>query len=397
MVVVMVRSSALVVGFSPFGEVGVPGTRNWAPTERPVPGAAVVSLFRTVTAGKVAAVTGWCDSDVVATDLLARARAGDSDAFSDLVEPHRRELHVHCYRMLGSVHDADDALQETLLAAWRGLAEFEGRSSLRTWLYRIATHRSLDLLRSRKRSPMTSGLSIEPPEPSRLGEVTWLEPYPDRWTDLVDRAPGPDAVVESREATSLAYVVALQLLPARQRAVLLLRDVLGYRASEVAAMIETTEEGVTSALKRARAAVARHLADPDRSPVPRPTPDEQQVAATFMAAFEAQDVDAMVALLSEDARIAMPPLPLEYLGRAAAAAFLGAVNDRPRRVLRSLPTRANGCPAFATYQLDGGVWRSIGLFVVTVGGGGVRDVTHFEPDTLAAFGLPLTMAERDAG
>ena len=205
----------------------------------------------------------------MSAELLQRARAGDRDAFTDLVEPHRGELQVHCYRMLGSLQDAEDALQETLLAAWLGLDGFEGRSSVRTWLYRIATNRCLNLLRSSARRPVTAApLPVPPPEPTRLGEVLWLQPYPDVLLDgLSDQAPGPEARYESREAISLAFVTAVQLLPPNQRAVLLLRDVLGYRASETAGLLGLTEDAVTSALKRARATM-----DAARSPEPPPPP-----------------------------------------------------------------------------------------------------------------------------
>src|SRR5262249_10406363 len=187
-------------------------------------------------------------------ELLTRAQAGDSDAFAQLVAPHRRELHVHCYRILGSAYDAEDAVQETLLAAWRGLEGFEGRASVRTWLYQVATSRCLHALRSASRRPPMSGPDLGLPEPTRAGEVAWLEPYPDVLLDgLADLAPGPDARYEAREAISLAFVTALQLLPPRQRAVLILRDVLGFRAADLARMLGTTQESVTSALKRARA------------------------------------------------------------------------------------------------------------------------------------------------
>ena len=191
----------------------------------------------------------------MSAELLARARAGDRDAFAALIEPHRRELQVHCYRMLGSLQDAEDALQETLLAAWLGLDGFEGRSSVRTWLYRIATNRCLNLLRSSsRRRAAAAPLPVPAPDPTGLGEVPWLQPYPDDLLEgLPDRAPGPDARYESREAISLAFVTAVQLLPPNQRAVLLLRDVLGYRASETATILGLTEDAVTNALKRARA------------------------------------------------------------------------------------------------------------------------------------------------
>src|SRR5215471_1569184 len=182
-------------------------------------------------------------------DLISKARAGDGDAFRELIEPHRRELQVHCYRMLGSFQDAEDALQDVLLTAWRGLGGFEGRASLRTWLYRIATNRCLDVLRSARRHPTAewSLPDVEPPEPSRLGEVVWLEPYPDALLEGMHAPPlGPEARYEQTEAISLAFVTALQVLPARQRAVLILRDVLGYHASEVAEVLETSIESVTS-------------------------------------------------------------------------------------------------------------------------------------------------------
>ena len=196
------------------------------------------------------------------TDLITRARTGDSDAFRELTEPHRRELQAHCYRMLGSLQDAEDALQETLLAAWQGLGEFEGRASIRTWLYRIATNRCLNALRSVDRRPAKEWDTpeVEPPEPSRLGEVVWLEPYPDALLEGLIKIPlGPEARYQQTEAISLAFVTALQVLPARQRAVLILREVLGYHANEVADMLDSTVESVNSALKRARAGLRRRL------------------------------------------------------------------------------------------------------------------------------------------
>ena len=208
----------------------------------------------------------------MSAQLIEAAQAGDGEAFSELIGPHRRELLVHCYRMLGSLQDAEDALQETLLAAWRGLAGFEGRSSVRTWLYRVATSRCLNALRAGGRRPpaAAAGPLADPPDPTRLGEVTWLQPYPDSLLDGVpDTAPGPEARYEASESISLAFVTALQVLPPRQRAVLILRDVLGFRASEAAAMLGTTEESVTSALKRARAGLRDRLG-PAGAPAPRP-------------------------------------------------------------------------------------------------------------------------------
>ena len=196
----------------------------------------------------------------MAADLIERARAGDGEAFRELTEPYRRELLVHCYRMLGSVQDAEDAVQDTLLAAWRGLGGFEGRSSVRTWLYQIATNRCLNTLRSASRRPAREWNipGVVPPEPNRLGEITWLEPFPDSLLAAATGPPGPEARYEHAEAVSLAFVTALQVLPPRQVAVLILRDVLGFHATEVAEMLDTTVESVTSALKRARASLERH-------------------------------------------------------------------------------------------------------------------------------------------
>src|SRR4051812_3641578 len=248
-----------------------------------------------------------CEDASVTEQTLARARAGDEDAFRELTDPYERELQVHIYRIVGSAQDAEDLLQETLLAAWRGLEQFEGRASVRAWLYRIATNRSLDALRASRRRPEDQPMT-QLPEPTRWSEPLWLEPYPDVLLDGVpDQAPGPDARYESKEAISLAFVAAVQYLPPRQRAVLLLRDVLGYRAAQVAELLELTEEAVTNALKRARAAM----------PLPTPpTVADPGVADRFAAAFEAGDLAAVVALLADDVRLTMPPLPLEYVGRA---------------------------------------------------------------------------------
>src|SRR5580658_8705963 len=207
----------------------------------------------------------------MAADLIARAQAGDGDAFRELTEPHLRELQVHCYRMLGSFADAEDALQNTLLAAWQGLGGFEGRASLRTWLYRIATNRCLDARRATSRRPAREWdvPGVEPPEPTRLGEVVWLQPFPDALLDgAIDVPPGPEARYEQTEAISLAFVTALQVLPPRQLAVLILRDVLGFHASEVADMLDSTVESVNSALKRARSGIESRRPPADREPPP---------------------------------------------------------------------------------------------------------------------------------
>jgi RNA polymerase sigma-70 factor (ECF subfamily) len=336
-----------------------------------------------------------------ARGLLGRARAGDEDAFGELVAPYRRELQVHCYRILGSLQDAEDALQETLVSAWRGLAGFEERSSVRTWLYRIATNRSLDALRAgaRKADQVTAPINgVMPPEPTHFSQVPWLTPYPDDLLDLADPTPGPEAVVELREATSLAFVTALQLLPPKQRAVLILRDVLGYRAAEVAEILEVTVESVTSALKRARATLD---ADPTlaerRSQAAGPeqgSREERLLIEAYVDAFSTHDVTKLVAILSEDVWLKMPPLPLEYHGREAAVAFFESVVHPRGRVLRFVHTRANGCAASGMYALDHvtGSWRANGLIVVAFAGDRVCEITRFEPGVMASFGLPRILS-----
>jgi RNA polymerase sigma-70 factor (ECF subfamily) len=326
------------------------------------------------------------------TDLLTRARAGDQAAFGQLVDGHRRELEVHCYRMLGSLQDAEDALQETLLAAWQGLGGFEERASVRTWLYRIATNRCLNALRSASRRPRTEppALSIDPPEPTRLGEIVWLEPYPDILLEgLPDRGPGPDARYETSESISLAFIAALQVLPPRQRAVLVLRDVLGYAAREVAQILETTDESVTSALKRARATMKQE------APPASSEPGDAELADRLRLAFEAGDVDGIVALLTEDAWVRMPPLPLEYQGRELAGRFFSTVAFREGRQYRLVPTGANGQPAFGVYMRDRnlGVAHAFGLLVLTMRAGQVSVITRFDNGVLGRFGLPRTLTD----
>jgi RNA polymerase sigma-70 factor (ECF subfamily) len=335
----------------------------------------------------------------VTADLLARAQAGDGDAFGQLVEPYRRELQVHCYRMLGSLQDAEDALQDTLLSAWQGLPGFEGRASVRTWLYRVATSRCLDALRSARRRPPPGpppAAGLQPPEPTRLGELLWLEPYPDVLLEgLADRGPGPEARYEAVESISLAFVTALQLLPPRQRAAVVLRDVLGFHASEAARILDTTEESVTSALKRARAALERHQrSTAPREPAPRPgSAAERQLVERLTRAFEIADVDGIVALLTEDVWLTMPPLPLEYQGRELAARFLSATAFRPGWTARLLPTRANGQPAFGFYVRDPetGGFYTVGLLVLTVSGREVSALARFDGGLLPRFGLPAAL------
>lgn len=312
----------------------------------------------------------------------------DAD-FEALVATHRRELHVHCYRILGSVEDAEEALQETLLSAWRHRDSFAGRSSVRTWLYRIATNRCLDQLRAGRRRIEAFPLSIEPPPPTSTDEIAWLQPFPDALL------PDPAELATRREDISLAYVRALQVLPPRQRVVLVLRDVLQFRAAEVAEMLETTEESVTSALKRARAALK--VENGQEPPPPAYSPEERRVVEAWCDAFARMDIPRLVELLTEDAWLRMPPLPFEYQGPEAAAAFFTAMSTGPRND-RIIPARANGQPAFAAYAEDPitGVLHCRGLFVMTLAGDRVYEVTRFEPALAALSGLPRTLGPEDA-
>jgi len=337
------------------------------------------------------------------TELIARAGAGDHDAFRELVEVHTHELQVHCYRILGSLQDAEDAVQETLVSAWRSLADFGQRSSLRTWLYQIATNRCLSMLRATTRRPRTAteipGLVL--PEPTAVSDVPpWLDPYPDVLLDnLVDGAPGPETHYETTEAISLAFIVALQLLPPRQRAVLVLRDVLGYRAGEVATMLDVTQESVHSALKRARATVDRHLADAGGSGTARQpdTAAERQLVAQLTDALERADLDALIRLFAEDVRVAMPPAMIEFRGAEVARRFFATNTFRPGRAYRVVATRANGQPALATYLADPhtGAFRAYGLLVVTVADDQITVVTGFHSSVLPRFGLPRTLPGPD--
>jgi RNA polymerase sigma-70 factor (TIGR02960 family) len=330
------------------------------------------------------------------TELISRARAGNGEAFRELTEPYRRELLVHCYRMLGSLQDAEDALQDTLLAAWQGLGGFEGRASIRTWLYRIATNRCLNARRSASRRPAKEWdmPAVGPPEPTRLGELVWLEPYPDALLEGAAGAPlGPEARYEQTEAISLAFIIALQELPPRQLAVLVLRDVLGFRANEVADMLDSTVESVNSALKRARASLQRRQ-PPTEEREPAPAPDstaEQAIVAKFVRAYESGDVDALVALLTADIHLSMPPIPLEYQGRDVVARLFTSIFVSGRRV-DLLPTRANGQPAFGAYlRSSTGIRHGTGLFVLTLTGDRICAFTRFDNSVLQWFGLPRSL------
>ncbi|MCW2652268.1 MAG: polymerase subunit sigma-70 [Mycobacterium sp.] len=336
---------------------------------------------------------------MVTGDLMSRARAGDGDAFRKVTEPYRRELQVHCYRMLGSVQDAEDVLQETLLAAWQGLAGFEGSASIRTWLYRIATNRSLNARRSasRRLAKEWNMPAVQPPEPTGLGEVVWLEPFPDALLEGAINVPlGPEARYEQTEVISLAFVTALQVLPPRQLAVLVLRDVLGFHASEVGDMLDTTVESVNSALKRARFNLQRRQPPTDeREPAPAPnSPAEQAMVAEFVRAYESGDVDALVALFTDDVFVAMPPIPLEYQGRAIVARLFASIFSSGRRV-DLVPTRANGQPAFGAYlRASTGIRHGSGLFVLTLTGSRICAFTRFDNSVFPWFGLPRSLPSR---
>jgi RNA polymerase sigma-70 factor (TIGR02960 family) len=340
----------------------------------------------------------------VADDLISRARAGDGDAFRELTEPHRRELQVHCYRMLGSLQDAEDAVQDTLLAAWQGLGGFEGRASLRTWLYRIATNQCLSAQRLASRRPARQWNipGVEPPEPTRLGEVTWLEPYPDALlAGAPGLPPGPEARYEQAESISLAFVAALQALPPRQLAVLILRDVLGFHASEVAVMLGWTVESVTSALKRARAGLQRRYpAADDPQPLPAAgSPGEDAIAAKFARAYESADIGALVALLTDDVFMSMPPIPFEYEGRDLVARFCASLFATGRR-FDLVATRANGQPAYGAYlrppagRVPSGVRPGTGLITITLAGDRIWATSRFDSSVLPWFGLPLSLPSR---
>lgn len=336
-----------------------------------------------------------------AEETLALARAGDGDAFRALVEPYRRELQVHCYRILGSVQDAEDLLQETLLAAWRGIGDYQERASVRTWLYRIATNRCLNALRDgarRPRDPAAHRTEVPLPEPSRRrAEPSWLEPYPDLLlAEVADQAPGPEARYEVRESVSLAFLAALQQLPPRQRVVLVLRDVLGFRAAEAADILDMTETAVTSALKRARGALELPRLDREHAPLPD-SPRERRIVADFTRAFEAGNVDAIVAMLTDDAWLTMPPLPLEYQGLDAIRHFLATIALRDNRTYALIPTRANGQPAFGCYLRDPRtpILHAHGVLVLTLAGDRITALTRFIDNALLTpFGLPRSLRDR---
>ena len=334
--------------------------------------------------------------------LVRLARGGDEAAFAELAERFRAELQLHCYRIVGSIQDAEDLVQETLLAAWRGLDRFERRASLRSWLYRIATNRCLNALRGRSRRPQELAAHPEPtpapPPPTRLAEPVWLEPYPDVLIDDPLTHTQPAARYEAREAIGLAFVAALQRLPPRQRAVLVLRDVLAFRAAEVADLLGMTDVAVNRALQRARQGVDRSIPPGQLAAAPLPgTAVEREVVARFTDAFEAGDVAGVVALLTDDALLTMPPEPLEYEGLLAIGRFLSTVPaGGALERFRLVPTRANGQPAFGCYLRDphAPIARAYGLMVLTLRDDRVAAITGF-PDTgvFRPFGLLRTLPE----
>jgi RNA polymerase sigma-70 factor (ECF subfamily) len=325
----------------------------------------------------------------VTEQTLAHARAGDEAAFRALTDPHRRELQLHIYRIVGSLQDAEDLLQETLLAAWRGLEQFQERASVRSWLYRIATNRSLDALRASRRRPVEQPAHL--PEPTRWDEPLWLQPYPDLLLDgIPDEAPGPEARHEAKESIALAFMVGLQHLPPQQRAVLVLRDVLGYRTREVADMLDSSDASVNSLLRRARSAFESRLpaAGRDRAPLPD-SRLERDLVGRFAESVESGDVDGMVSVLSDDAWLTMPPLPHAYQGREAIRAFLIGVEERRGAPLRLRPVRANGQPAFACYLSAHDSSPARALFVLTLEGDGISAITWFADSSFfPQFGLP---------
>jgi len=346
--------------------------------------------------------------------LLEAARRGDESAFADLVEPRRGELQAHCYRMLGSVHDAEDALQDTLLRAWRGLPRFQGRSSVRSWLYRIATNASLDALgrRPARMLPLDHGPASDPQDgPGRpLVESVWIEPYPDERIAARLEEGAPEARYDLRESIELAFVAALQHLPPRQRAVLILCEVLGFSAAEVAEELDTTVASVNSALQRARASLDERLPDESQQSVARSLGDAElrKIVDRYVAAWEAGDVDAVVEMLAEDVVVTMPPMATWYAGRDAARVFLEEwafarrwsrerdVFEAGVRDVRLVRTSANGQPALAAYNRDPetGELRPYALQVLTLRGGRIAQVDGFvTPRFFPAFGLPDVLEE----
>ena len=318
-------------------------------------------------------------------DLLQAARRGDEGAFARLVEPYRGQLHAHCYRMLGSVHDAEDSLQDALLRAWRGLGKFEGRSSLRSWLYTIATNTCLNAIAARPKRvlPVDYGPAFDPHTPpgEPVVESVWIEPYPDETLGLEDGFAAPEARYEQREAVELAFVAALQHLPPNQRAVLILREVLGFSAKEVAESLDTTVASVNSALQRARAAVDDRVPEQSQQETLRTLGDDEvrEIVARYVDAWERNDVEAFASMLAEDATFAMPPLASWYRGREGISIWATNSPMSGDWRWRAVFVRANGQPALGFYAWDDGerAYMPFALNVLSFRGSEVSDVTAF--------------------
>jgi RNA polymerase sigma-70 factor (ECF subfamily) len=333
-------------------------------------------------------------------ELLEAARRGDDDAFGRLAGPFRGELYAHCYRMLGSATDAEDALQETLLRAWRGLPRFEGRSSVRAWLYKVATNACLRAIERRPRRvlPVDYGPAADPHDrPAEpVTEAVWLEPYPDERLGLGSGLASPEARYEQREGVELAFIAALQHLPARQRAVLILRDVLGFSARETATALDTTPVSVDSALQRAHKTVDHRLPEQSQQATLRSLGDDalRRVVQRYVTAWERNDVDAIVAMLADDAKLAMPPLPTWFRGRDQVAIFLrgGLLAGATR--WRLIPARANGQLAFGLYAWDDTTqtFTPRAVDVLTLRGAQIQEITAFlTPDAFRRFDLPAIL------
>jgi RNA polymerase sigma-70 factor, ECF subfamily len=328
-------------------------------------------------------------------ELLDAARSGDEDAFGRIVEEHRLPLHAHCYRMLGSVQDAEDALQETFLRAWRGLSEFGGRSSLRTWLYRIATNVCIDATsrRAKRMLPTDVGAASRSNDVDvPLVETTWVEPYPDELLGIADGYAAPGARYEQREAVELAFIASLQHLPANQRAVLILRDVLGFSAREVAERLDTSVASVNSALQRARKTVEERLPERSQQATLRALGDEEarELVEAYVDAWSRRDVEAVAALLAEDAVFSMPPWAEWWQGRDKIAGFAANEDCLDTRTFPS-PVRVNGQLGIAAYSLDEETGRYVpaAIDVLTLEGGLIKEITAFvTPEVFPRFGLP---------
>jgi RNA polymerase sigma-70 factor (ECF subfamily) len=333
--------------------------------------------------------------------LVAAATAGDEAAFTALTEPYRRQLQVHCYRMLGSLEDAEDLVQETFVRAWRNRAKFHGDSLYRTWLYQLATNVSLDALRRRKRRVLPYDLVPAGDPRAALADAIdapWLQPYPDRLLEPSAPVSGePEATTVEKETIELAFLVAIQSLPPRQRAVLILRDVLDWSAEDSASLLEATVAGVNSALQRAHATMREKLPARRRDwkPTTAPNEEEQAVLRRYMAAHERSDIHGLAVLLRDDVRLSMPPHPVWYEGHAAVVAFHEGVFAPEVGDIRGIATAANRQPVAALYVRAPGepAYRPLALDLLTVEGGMISEITSFViPELFAGFGLPATLA-----